>query len=130
MLKPVSVLALALSVMAACSRAVPPTSAPVVATTPQLGARVLADTGDIAFLLREGATRSRVRDDLRYLTDVIGPRLTGSAAMRRANEWTAAKLREYGMDSVSLEPWPFGGSWTRWPIWVRLFMPAGCVWLA
>ena len=115
--------AFALGITAACSRAVsaPPTS--VGPAIPQLGARGLTDTGDIAFLLREGTTKSRVAGDLRHLTDVIGPRLTGSAAMRRANEWTAAKFREYGMDSVSLESWPFGVAWTRGPISMRLLLP-------
>lgn len=43
--------------------------------------------------------------------------------MRRANEWTASRLREYGMDSVAMEPWPFGVSWTRGPITMRLLLP-------
>lgn len=43
--------------------------------------------------------------------------------MRRANEWTAAKLRAHGVDSVALEPWPFGVSWTRGPISMRLILP-------
>jgi carboxypeptidase Q len=83
----------------------------------------VADSGHVAFLIREGLARSRVREDLRMLTDVIGPRLTGSAAMRRANEWTAARLRENGADSVSLEPWPFGVTWERGAIAVRLLQP-------
>ena len=82
-----------------------------------------ADTGSVAFLMAEGAARSSVEENLRYLTDVIGPRLTGSAAMRTANAWTAARLREYGADSVALEPWPFGVTWTRGPISVRLLEP-------
>ena len=47
-----------------------------------------------------------------YLLDVIGPRLTGSAAARRANEWTRQKFREYGADRAELEPWTFGVGWT------------------
>lgn len=89
----------------------------------QLGARVLADSASVAFLIAEGTQRSRVAADLEHLTDVIGPRLTGSGAMRRANEWVAAKLREYGADSVALEPWPFGVSWQRGPLTMRLLLP-------
>jgi hypothetical protein len=81
------------------------------------------DTAGVAFLLEESRLRSRVPEDFRYLTEVIGPRLTGSAAMRRANEWTAARLREYGADSVALEPWPFGVSWQRGPLTARLLEP-------
>jgi carboxypeptidase Q len=97
------------------------------ATTPpnvvQLGARSQTDAARITFLIDEGTQRSKVAEDLRYLTDVIGPRLTGSPAMRRANEWVAAKLREYGADSVAQEPWPFGVSWQRGALTARLLSP-------
>jgi carboxypeptidase Q len=86
-------------------------------------ARVATDTVGIAFLLEESRLRSKVAGDFRHLTDVIGPRLSGSPAMRRANDWTAARFREYGADSVALEPWPFGVSWTRGPLTVRLVAP-------
>ena len=90
---------------------------------PQMGVRVLADSSHIAALIAEGTQRSRVEADLKYLTDVIGPRLTGSPAMRRANDWVGRKLIEYGADSVLLEPWPFGVSWERGPLTVRLLAP-------
>lgn len=77
----------------------------------------------ISFLIREGTQHSHVTADLEYLTEVIGPRLTGSPAMRRANEWTAAKLSEYGVDDVALEPWPFGVTWQRGPLTMRLLAP-------
>jgi carboxypeptidase Q len=119
LLRSTGILALSV-VLAACggSRGVPGAAA---ATPGQLPIR--ADTGSVAFLIAEGTERSRVAEDLRYLTDIIGPRLTGSPAMRRANEWTAAKLTEYGADSVALEPWPFGVTWERGPIAVRLLAP-------
>jgi len=101
-----------------------PAPAPVVLpNVPQLDARIAADDANIAFLVAEGTQRTHVTPDLEYLTDVIGPRLTGSPALRRANEWTAAKLREYGADSVALEPWPFGVRWQRGPLTMRLLLP-------
>ena len=99
----------------------PPAQQPVAAA--QLPARILTDSSNVALLIEEGVERSHVREDLRHLTDVIGPRLTGSPAMRAANEWAAAKLLEYGADTVSLEPWPFGVSWTRGPLTMRLLSP-------
>src|SRR5262244_2472423 len=36
----------------------------------------------------EGMNRSQVMQTLSYLSDVIGPRLTASTGMKRANEWT------------------------------------------
>jgi carboxypeptidase Q len=117
-----AVLAIALLACRPGSVAQPPPGAsdPNIA---QIGARVLGDSASIALLIAEGMQRSRVAEDHRYLTDVIGPRLTGSPAMRRANDWTAAKLREYGADSVALEPWPFGVAWRRGPLSMRLLAP-------
>ena len=110
----------------ACAPHAAPTASAAVQVAPsvaQMSIAVPADSGTIAFLMAEGAQRSHVRDDLRYLTDVIGPRLTGSAGARRANDWIARKLRDYGADSVRLEPWPFGIGWTRGPISMRLVQP-------
>src|SRR5439155_986768 len=58
----------------------------------------------------------------KYLSDVIGPRLTGSAAARRANDWTLERFKAYGLDA-RLEPWQFGGTWTRGPMRVRMTAP-------
>lgn len=77
----------------------------------------------VARMIDEGLHRSHVDADLQYLTDVIGPRLTGSAELKRANDWTAQKFREYGMDSVALEPWKFGVGWTRGPMTLRMLAP-------
>lgn len=98
---------------AGCVRATPATPVPPAA----------APDSAIAFLLRAGADTTRVAADLRYLTDVIGPRLSGSPAMRRASEWMAARLSAYGVDSVALEPWPFGVTWQRGPLTMRLLAP-------
>jgi hypothetical protein len=61
----------------------------------------------------EGMNRSQVMQTLSYLSDVIGPRLTNSPNMRRANEWTRDKLSGWGLQSSHLESWgPFGRGWT------------------
>lgn len=77
----------------------------------------------VARMIDEGTHRSHAAADLEYLLDVIGPRLTGSAALRRANEWTRDKFREYGADSVALDPWKFGVGWTRGPMTLRMLAP-------
>src|SRR5439155_24175846 len=56
---------------------------------------------------------SEIIKNLSYLADVIGPRLTGSAALARANEWTAARMRNYGLSNVHLEPWSMPEGWQR-----------------
>jgi len=61
----------------------------------------------------EGLNRSQVMATLSYLTDVIGPRLTGSPQLLRANEWTREKMASWGMLNAHLEPWGmFGRGWS------------------
>lgn len=72
------------------------------------------DLGVIAKIRDEGLNRSQIADLGGHLTDVIGPRLTGSPGMKRANEWTASKFREWGLQNVVVEPWgEFGRGWER-----------------
>jgi len=60
----------------------------------------------------EGTNRSQIMNTLSYLSDVIGPRLTGSPNMKRANEWTRDQLTKWGLQNGHLESWgPFGRSW-------------------
>lgn len=61
----------------------------------------------------EGMNRSQVMQTLSYLSDVIGPRLTGSPNLLRANNWTKDKLTEWGLKNGHLEAWgPFGRGWS------------------
>ena len=112
---------------AGCGRSAAPAATPpaigVPRATPAFDARAIQDSGAINVLLRMGADVAPVSRDFQYLTDVIGPRLTGSAGMRRANDWTREKLSAYGVDSVALEEWPFGIGWTRGPLTMRLLAP-------
>ncbi|RMH16420.1 MAG: M20/M25/M40 family metallo-hydrolase [Acidobacteria bacterium] len=60
----------------------------------------------------EGLNRSQVMATVTQLTDVIGPRLTGSPQMKEANEWTRRKLEEWGLSNAHLEPFDFGRGWS------------------
>lgn len=72
------------------------------------------DSNDpIARIKDEGMNRSEVMQTLSYLTDVIGPRLTASPQMKRANEWTRDKMNSWGLKNAHLESWgPFGRGWS------------------
>src|SRR3974390_2565126 len=62
------------------------------------------------------AGRSKVMDTAFYLTDVHGPRLTGSPGARRAGDWAVKTLNEWGLSNVHMENWSFasaGWSCTR-----------------
>lgn len=74
-----------------------------------------APTGDETErkILAEIKERSQLMDNLEYLTDVIGPRLTGTAKMKRANEWTLQRFKDYGLENAHLEAWTIGNAWER-----------------
>ncbi len=56
---------------------------------------------------------SRVMDTAFYLTDVYGPRLTGSPNVKAAGEWAVKKMAEWGLANAKLESWgPFGRGWS------------------
>ena len=66
----------------------------------------------ITRIREEGMKRSQVMETLSYLSDVIGPRLTNSPQMKRANEWTRDRLTKWGLQNAHLESWgPFGRGW-------------------
>ncbi|HSM87860.1 MAG TPA: M20/M25/M40 family metallo-hydrolase, partial [Candidatus Limnocylindrales bacterium] len=72
----------------------------------------------------EGFRNSKIMEIASGLTDEIGPRLTGSPNMKRANEWTRAKLEEFGLVNAHLEPWsPFGRGWSNEYVNVRMISP-------
>jgi hypothetical protein len=66
---------------------------------------------------------SEIMANLTYLSDMIGPRLTGSAAVKRANEWAAEKMRAYGLDNVHLEGWTIPVGWERGTANARIIEP-------
>ena len=73
----------------------------------------IAISKDVEKIKDEGLNRSEVMATLEYLSEVIGPRLTASPNMKRANEWTRDKMSEYGLKNAHLESWgPFGKGWT------------------
>src|SRR6476619_4370479 len=64
-------------------------------------------------IMDEGMNLSQVMQTLSYLSDVIGPRLTASPGMKRANEWTRDQLMKWGLQNAHLEAWgPFGRGWS------------------
>lgn len=87
-----------------------------------LQAQSAVDTSGSGALITEAVGRSEVLENLRYLSDVIGPRLSGSPGMRRANAWTAERLRGFGL-TAALEPFDFGVVWERGPLSLRIVEP-------
>ena len=75
-------------------------------------------------ILVEIHDHSEAMANLEYLSDIIGPRLTGSERTKKANEWTAEMFRKYGLTNVHLEPWTIAHSWTRGTAHARVVSPS------
>jgi hypothetical protein len=69
------------------------------------------DLDAIYRLKDEGFQRSKVMEIESYLTDVYGPRLTGSPNIKEAADWAQTTMREWGLANVHLESFPFGRGW-------------------
>jgi len=70
------------------------------------------DSAINARIREQGLNHSHVLELFDHLTNVIGPRLTGSPAYKQAADWAAGELRTIGLSGVRLESWPFGRGWT------------------
>lgn len=82
------------------------------------------DLGVVWKIKDEGLNRSQVMDTLSFLTDVYGPRLTGSPNIKNAQEWAQKKLKEWGLVNVHLEGYPFGKGWALEHLSAEMLEPA------
>ncbi|HYK38959.1 MAG TPA: M20/M25/M40 family metallo-hydrolase, partial [Candidatus Eremiobacteraceae bacterium] len=78
---------------------------------------------DDARILAEIRDHSEAAQNLEYISDNIGPRLTGSPQLKSANDWTADAFRKYGLTNVHLESWKIAHSWTRGTAKARIVYP-------
>ena len=81
--------------------------------TAQVGSPEKIDLSIVQQIRHEAfGQNSRVMDTAFYLTDVYGPRLTGSPNAKAAGEWAVKKMNEWGLANAKLESWgPFGRGW-------------------
>lgn len=77
-------------------------------------AQAQAPDPDIAAKLRAAeAQDSKVMWIVHKLTDVHGPRLTGSPQIKAASDWTVQTMTSWGVKNAHLEAWDFGHSGWR-----------------
>lgn len=76
-----------------------------------------------AKILAEIHDHSEAAQNLEYISDNIGPRLTGSPQLKAANDWTAEVFKKYGLTNVHLESWKIAHSWTRGTAKARIIAP-------
>ena len=71
------------------------------------------DLGIVDRIKTEAFAHSKVMDHLYQLSEIHGPRLTGSPEFDDAARWAVGRLQEIGVENVHLEKWgPFGRSWS------------------
>jgi hypothetical protein len=79
----------------------------------------------------EGLTRSHVMEYAGALFDGIGPRLTGSPNLAKANAWTRDQLTAMGCANAHLESWgDFGMGWRQISTSVDMVTPDTAVFIA
>jgi len=59
----------------------------------------------------EGLQQSKVMEIASYLTDIYGPRLTGSPEFKEGADWAQKTMRDWGLANVHTESFPFGRGW-------------------
>ncbi len=81
------------------------------AGAPAFAAETL-DWATIGRIRDEGFRRSQVMETAAQLTDVHGPRLSGSPQYKEAALWARQQLETWGLTDAHLEPFPFGRGWS------------------
>lgn len=103
-------------------------------TQPSTGSATKLEPLDLDMYSRirdEGFKHSRVMQYASALFDDIGPRLTGSPAMARANDWTRQRLAAMGCSNAHLESWgEFGMAWTQQAASLDMVKPVPGIFLA
>jgi Zn-dependent M28 family amino/carboxypeptidase len=74
-------------------------------------------------IIGEIRDHSELLGNLEYLSDEIGPRLTGTSQLKAANDWTAEMFKKYGLTNVHLEPYTIPHAWTRVKAEARIIAP-------
>ncbi len=120
---PVALLAATMALYAE-DRPTPTAPAP---TDPYAEVQPATESLDLAMYQRirdEGLNHSHVMEFASALMDGIGPRLTGSPNVKKANEWTRDTLTTIGLKNAHLEDWgEFGLGWQQLNTWARMVTP-------
>jgi carboxypeptidase Q len=74
-------------------------------------------------IMAEIRQRAQLMGNLEYLSDMIGPRLTGSDKMQRASEWTLQRFQEYRLSNAHLEKYAIPSAWARGAAAARVISP-------
>ena len=80
----------------------------MLGAVPVVRAQEKIDAETNARIRKEGMEYSQIMRTMHFLTDVYGPRLTGSPSLKAAGEWAMKQMQSWGLENGHLEPWDFG----------------------
>jgi hypothetical protein len=95
-----------------------------------LSAATAQDAGDkvdldaLAQIKTEAYRHSQVMENLYYMSEVYGPRVTNSRNHRAAAEWAMQQMKAWGLQNVHLERFPFGYGWQIKKFYAAMETPA------
>jgi hypothetical protein len=88
--------------------------AAIVAALGPVAAEERIDHDVYSKIRQEATNNSKILDTLHVLTDVYGPRLTGSPNLKAAGEWAIQQMHAWGLTNGRLDPWDWGRpGWTN-----------------
>jgi len=70
------------------------------------------DPATISRVREEAMVRSKAYEHVWWLSEVYGPRVTGTPAFAQASDWAMTQFRAWGLANVHQERWAFGQGWT------------------
>jgi len=93
-------------------------------TVVNVAAQEVIDTEMNWRIRQEATTNSQIMSTLHKLTDLYGPRLTGSPNLRAAGQWAIEQLQAWGLTNGHLEPFEFGyPGWSNEQLSVHVVSP-------
>jgi carboxypeptidase Q len=73
---------------------------------------------------QEGLKNSQIMEISFWMTDFVGPRLSGSKGLKRGYDWTKQKMEEIGLENVKIDPWgEFGKGWDNEKTYIAMTSP-------
>src|SRR5260370_25339273 len=96
----------------------------ILALLTPLAAQSRLDPGINTRIREEGNSHSQIMRTLHVLTDVYGPRVTGSPSLKAAGEWAIKQMESWGFTNGHLEPWDFcHPGWTNETLSLHIVSP-------
>lgn len=84
----------------------------VALATVTVAAQDPLDPATLGRIRTEAVQRSQGMDHVWWLSEVHGPRATGTPAFEQASQWAMQRFKEWGLSNIHQERFAFGQGWT------------------